>query len=679
MWANAQGVQRMLKIDTAVTWPNQKTFLFGGDTYAQWDIATDRVDPGYPARITSGWPGLWPAGLDAAVVWNNGKAHFFRGNQYIRHDIAAGRADPGFPRAISLDWPGLWPDGIDAAVAWPNGKAYFFKGSAYLRWDMASNRADPGYPRPISAGWQGLWPDRVDAAVVWPNGKAYFFRDEAYTRYDVAADRADPGYPRPLRDGWPGLRPSLASLSRIALLAKANGKFVAAENAGASALLARSEAASLWETFDRQDLGNGRFALRAMVNGKLVCAENAGTLPLIANRDRAASWESFTSVALADLQVGLKAVANGKFVCAENAGAKPLIANRDRAAAWESFRVIPQFSALHGFQFGNDFQNDFIPALDIRTAGLCGGMSYAALDFFFSGAPLPRQPFAPANGTALRGFIYNRQVASITDNLDKWAELGFNPLGARNTEFFNWGLSASRIGPLRSFLDAGTPCVLGLQGDGATGSHQVVAVGYDMGQYRGDLGAHREEFRIFVHDPNAPNAVRVLVPDLGRQLYHFLDDPNGKAWRSYFVDTKYQPVQPPLLPYAAYPADGLVHALVLKFSTGADDLRGGNDNVDLTVSLRDGSSRTYRNINRGARWIVNNVENAEVVLQQPVRADSLLKLAVSTTFGGGIGGDNWDMTSLDVAAWGGDMFTTLKSGVGPKRFTGGDKSLMVAL
>src|ERR1035441_122828 len=38
--------------------------------------------------------------------------------------------------------------------------------------------------------------------------------------------------------------------------------------------------------------------------------------------------------------------------------------------------------AEHGFKFNNQFVNDFIPALDYRTGGLCGGMSYAALDYY---------------------------------------------------------------------------------------------------------------------------------------------------------------------------------------------------------------------------------------------------------------------------------------------------------
>ncbi len=181
------------------------------------------------------------------------------------------------------------------------------------------------------------------------------------------------------------------------------------------------------------------------------------------------------------------------------------------------------------------------------TYGLCGGWSYAALDYFFSQVPVPNQTFRPANGTALHGYLYQRCVDQITGNLDKWAEIGFNPGGARNTEFFNWGLSAApggRIDELKQYLDNRVPVPIGLQGDGSTGNHVVVAIGYDMGRYAGDLGNFKEDFKILVCDPNAPTRTRTLIPDVANELYRF-DDGGGEGWRTYFVDRKYSTHQPP--------------------------------------------------------------------------------------------------------------------------------------
>jgi hypothetical protein len=334
----------------------------------------------------------------------------------------------------------------------------------------------------------------------------------------------------------------------------------------------------------------------------------------------------------------------------------------------------------HGFKFNNQFTNDFIPALDVRTSGLCGGMSYSALDYYFSHMPIPKQPFRPANGTTLHSYLYDRQVTSITSNLDKWAEIGFNPGGIRNTEFFNWGISAKkgeRIDELKQFLDNATPCVLGLQGDGSTGNHQVIAFGYTMGRYLGDLGAHVEDFKIYICDPNYPIRMRTLIADKSRQLYHYQEG-GPETWRTYFVDKNYHVHPPPVIPNANYPMDNLVHELVLDFFTGGDDLRGGNDNIDLVVNLTDGTQQTYRNINVGARWIVNNDENAQVPLQRAVRQEELRSLVVSTTFGGGIGGDNWNMSRLIVNVLGGGFFRAIKD-VGFKRFTGDDKTLTVPI
>jgi hypothetical protein len=336
---------------------------------------------------------------------------------------------------------------------------------------------------------------------------------------------------------------------------------------------------------------------------------------------------------------------------------------------------------LHGFKFDNQFTNDFIPALDIRTNGLCGGMSYTTLDYYFAFLPAPIQPFRPANGTVLHSYLYDRQVTSIESNIDKWTELGFNPGGARDTEFFNWGISAKpgeRIDELRQFLDNGTPCVLGLQGDGSTGNHQVIAFGYHMGRYQGDLGAHIEDFYILICDPNYPGLSRTLIADVGRQIYHYREG-GSETWRTYFVDKNYHAQQPPAIGNANFPMDNLVYELVLKFFTGGDDLRGGNDNLDLVVNLTDGSNHVYRNINLGSRWVVNNNESAEVRLESPVRVEQLQSIVISDTFSRGPGGDNWNMDSLEIyVLGGGPLYREIKR-VGSKRFTGDDKTLIVPL
>ena len=312
----------------------------------------------------------------------------------------------------------------------------------------------------------------------------------------------------------------------------------------------------------------------------------------------------------------------------------------------------------HGFGFDNTFTNDFIREIDVRTGGLCGGMVYSALDYYLTKRAIPTQSYRPAVQTRLHDYIYNRQVTSLMENLDKWAEVGFNPFGARDSEFFNWGLQGfggGRLQELRYEIDRGRPVPLGLQeyGDGSAGNHQVLAIGYDLGRYKGDLGAHREELKIFVYDPNFNGRTMTLVPDLGKQAYTYLERRN-KRWRTYFVDKKYRPQEPPgSTPVPVKTAAGpVVRDLLLEIHTGGDDLRGGNDNVHVTVHYRGKPSETIENVNRGRRWIDNYTQTVPIPLRQRVAPEDIVTVVLTTTFSGGMGGDNWNVDRLRVIARG---------------------------
>lgn len=88
------------------------------------------------------------------------------------------------------------------------------------------------------------------------------------------------------------------------------------------------------------DLGNGNIALRSDANGRYVTADNSGASPLIASHTAVGTWETFQAVDQGAGYIALFAMGNGRYVTADNSGASPLIANRTAVGNWEKFLVV---------------------------------------------------------------------------------------------------------------------------------------------------------------------------------------------------------------------------------------------------------------------------------------------------------------------------------------------------
>ncbi len=343
--------------------------------------------------------------------------------------------------------------------------------------------------------------------------------------------------------------------------------------------------------------------------------------------------------------------------------------------------------AVHGFKFANTFEG--VDA-SYRYGGLCGGMVYASLDYYNANIRIPQQTYAPSNRYPLQSFIYNRQANSaLESNADRWAELGLNPGGIRNNEFFGWGISmrnaGDRMNELKTMIDAGKPAPLGLFGSDEVarhgyykaGNHQVLAIGYDFGRYQGDQGAFLEDFKIFVYDPNYPGQIMTLRANASHKCFYY-EDGNRDAWLTYFVNSKYNKVAPPTI--ANLDNNRTLYA---KIGTGHDNLRGGNDNLAITIVYRDGTKQNFPNINISATWVADYTEVVPLVLNRPINNNAdIREIILDCSFGGGFDGENWDMKSIKITKSRESEVLFEQQGTIPrdghlivKRFTGNDKTI----
>lgn len=314
---------------------------------------------------------------------------------------------------------------------------------------------------------------------------------------------------------------------------------------------------------------------------------------------------------------------------------------------------------IHGFKFENDFVVEFgFAGINARFSGQCGGMVYAALDYFTGKVPIPEQNFRPSTGSVLQQYIYNRQLNSLGDNIDKWSELIINPFGWRTNEFFNWGLqlfNGGRLQELREAIDNKMPIPLGLikAGNGGTGPHhQVLAIGYDMGRYKGDLGDFKEDLKIFIYDPNHSNEILTLQPHISNNSFYSYNEYPHENWQTYFVDKKYKLSMPPIVSKNVAAEDSKVNEVLIEIRTGGDDLRGGNDNANVKINFLDGTSQMINNINNGARWIDNYNQIISLYLDSPRLLNQIKSVTLQTTFRGGWNGDNWNVDKIRIIAKG---------------------------
>ncbi len=215
----------------------------------------------------------------------------------------------------------------------------------------------------------------------------------------------------------------------------------------------------------------------------------------------------------------------------------------------------------HGFGFVNRFPGLPLPTNTVeilvkeetlegaRTIhGLCGGMCFASLDYYFAGFPSPDFTEAPKPSTMMYNYLYKRQQASLgfayRHVLRYLHNMIITKRGAQNLSYDQWQ-------KLKRNLEQDKPSVLGLIFSQARQSmllwhnHQVLAHAYEQ--------ANDGSYEITVYDPNYLSGQRPVirlteidlstgVPGVTSQLE--ADGREPKAIHSFFI-VPYSIKQPP--------------------------------------------------------------------------------------------------------------------------------------
>jgi hypothetical protein len=217
-----------------------------------------------------------------------------------------------------------------------------------------------------------------------------------------------------------------------------------------------------------------------------------------------------------------------------------------------------------GFAFANSWPDE--PAVVLATplgplnlgsaqGGLCGGMVFAALDYWHASTPPPAAQ--PAGGSPQYQYVVRRLVdswhlpAGVTQyflwmNLPD-ADSGFDVFGRHvvTERGLGWRTVTQQWPQVRSDLDAGTPAALGVVTVASANpkdlgkNHQVLATSYEVAGSAVTLS---------VYDPNRPGRDDVMIAfdtSAPSQLTKFAHNLGiGEGVRGFFR-TAYAPATPP--------------------------------------------------------------------------------------------------------------------------------------
>jgi hypothetical protein len=188
-----------------------------------------------------------------------------------------------------------------------------------------------------------------------------------------------------------------------------------------------------------------------------------------------------------------------------------------------SARVANFLPSEDGFRFPNSFQKAAlfsVLGIPIGNAenGMCGGMAFAARDFFEAGLRCPEDMETPPAGTPLFRYLVLRLFSSFNLPAGPLRYLLWMALPQRNRFGLHgvaWRTIRGQWPAVKNDLDRGILSPLGLVRTRGNPlevgrNHQVLAHGYDLDEATSELTVH-------VYDPNHPGddgvAIRLKVAD----------------------------------------------------------------------------------------------------------------------------------------------------------------------
>ena len=197
----------------------------------------------------------------------------------------------------------------------------------------------------------------------------------------------------------------------------------------------------------------------------------------------------------------------------------------------------------HGFRFQNGAIAWTRVPLPFNKV-LCGGMIYAAMDYYLNGTPVPPDDEPPEIDSLLNDYIYNRQLDAHKNTVGRflngwttWAG-GMDPIWQDSV---GWAGSGDNFGKLMASMACQRPAVLCLIGQSATRGHHVLAIGCEQPD------SSNGQLAIRLYDPNVPMKTVELRSTMGIAGYRGpvgFKHTSGEVWRGYFVDVGYARKKP---------------------------------------------------------------------------------------------------------------------------------------